>query len=275
MKNKPLFSAVLLLIFLSCQNSEMVQTDGALRTTDASGILPLGGNAHKYSFDSSVVLLSNLAARAPLSQISSSFGWGGSFPVSAFRVASANQGVLLWYCFRGGNEPQMFLALEHLRDYDPANLPRQPISQELAGPTHIFNNPLGRQAGESSIREFLRTQSGDQPGWVTLASGQVAKYIASADSVFRKYPDENGEKYNNYMFGFFSVRHEAGFDAFLDRAGENGYIRYYFGYDEKDKPNRIRIILMAVDAKGVNKSYGRTADDGGSMQKSWPPPPDN
>ncbi len=103
----------------------------------------------------------------------------------------------------------------------------------------------------------------------------MGRYITSADSLLDRYRDANGERYNNYMFGFFSVLHEAGFNDFVASAGPNGYIRYYFGYDERDRPNRIRIILMAVNAKGVNLAIARVMDDPTSMQRSWPPPPDN
>ncbi len=258
----------------SCQLPE-VQTDGALRTAGSSGILPLGGHAHQYALDSSVLLLSNLAGAAKLADLTTDFGWGGSFPAAAFRVSEANQGVLLWYCFKGGNNPQLFLALEQLNDYDPANLPKKPISSELIVPSTIFRNSLQGLSDKGSVRDFLRSQDGDQSEWSTLAAADVNHYILSADSLFNSVTDSQGERYNHYMFGFFSVRHEAGYNDFLDRAGENGFIRYYFGYDEKDRPNRIRIILMTVDSRGVNTAIARTNDDESTLQKSWPPPPDN
>lgn len=259
----------------SCQLPD-VETRGALRTTGPDGILALNGRAHQYPVDSSVALLANMAGAANLASLTSDFGWGGSFPASAFRVASTNQGILLWYCFKGGNNPQMFLALEQLKDYDPANMPTAPISNELLVPSTVFRSNLKGATGPGAVRDFLESQTGDLPGWTTLASSDVNRYILSADSLFNLATDSNGERYNRYMFGFFSARHEAGYNSFLDRAGENGFIRYYFGYDEKDRPNRIRIILMAANSMGVNKSFSRTSDDpGGSLQRSWPPPPDN
>lgn len=261
----------------ACQLPD-VETQGALRTTGPDGILALNGHAHQYPVDSSLTLLSNMAGAAKLTSLTSDFGWGGSFPAAAFRVASANQGILLWYCFKGGSNPQMFLALEQLKDYDPANLPRSPISDVLLVPSVVFRNNLQGISDENSVREFLGSQTGDQPIWTTLAAAEVNRYILSADSLFNSVTDSQGERYNHYMFGFFSVRHELGYDAFLDKAGENGFIRYYFGYDEKDRPNRVRIILMAADSRGVNQAFVRTTheEDGcGSLQKSWPPPPDN
>lgn len=265
----------MLLLALSACQPDMVKTDGALRTLSDSQIMPLGGHAHQYSLDSSVRLMTNLASAPRLAALAEGYGWGGSFPVSAFRVSPGNQGVMLWYCFRGGNNPQMFLALEQLKDYDPANLPQRPNSSELIGPTTIFRNTFDAVPDEGRIREFLFSRKGDESGWVTFAGHAVNNYITSADSLFRENTDANGERYNNFMFGFFSVDHESDFNAFLDRAGENGFIRYYFGYDEKDRPNRIRIILTVADAKGAYRFSSRTNDGGDSMQKSWPPPPDN
>ncbi|MBL7851318.1 MAG: hypothetical protein JNN04_10485 [Cyclobacteriaceae bacterium] len=263
---------VILLSLASCGQPEPT-SDVALRTTDSAGIIPIGGHAHLFPTDSSVRLMFNLVSSAQLAKYSENFGWGGSFPASAFRVSAINQGVMLWYCFRGGSRPDLFLALEHLEEYDPHNLPRGPIQTELTVPTAIFRvNPESLKS-ESDIRDYLK-ETGDVSGWKTLNAGEIRRYIASADSLFTLYPDIHGERYNSYMFGFFSARHEAAFDAFIASAGENGYIRYYFGYDERERPNRIRIILMAVNAKGVNQAMARVSEEGyGTMQRSWPPPP--
>lgn len=274
---KTLFSlsGLALVCAMSCTQPEMAR-DSELRTTDESGMIPIGGHAHQYPIDSSVKLMSNLLQTEGLDQVTEVYGWGGSFPASAFRVSSVNQGVLLWYCFRGGEDPALFLALEHLKEYDPHNLPRHPVNNELTLPTTIFYSSPVDLTSEASIRDYLRSASGDLPLWNTARADVIHAYVVSADSLFGMYRDPQGERYNNYMFGFFSVRHESAFDAFVESAGENGYIRYYFGYDERDRPNRIRIILMAVNAKGENRSMLRTNDDGGSsMQRSWPPPPDN
>lgn len=276
MKNYFPLAGMAMICALSCSPPEMAR-DSELRTTDESGIIPIGGHAHQYPIDSSVRLMSNLMHTAGLDEVSEVFGWGGSFPASAFRVSSVNQGVLLWYCFRGGANPELFLALEHLNEYDPHNLPRRPVSNELTLPSTIFysNSAVGRN--EESIRDYLRTATGDQSQWNTAPAEEINAYVISADSLFGIYRDAQGERYNNYMFGFFSARHEAAFEAFVESAGENGYIRYYFGYDERDRPNRVRIILMAVDSRGINQSMARIndGDGGGSMQRSWPPPPEN
>lgn len=259
----------------SCSQPEMAN-DAALRTTDESGILPIGGHAHQYPTDSSVKLMFNLVSAAQLGQLSGDFGWGGSFPAAAFRVAAANQGVLLWYCFKGGAHPELFLALEHLREYDPHNLPTRPISAELTVPTVIFRSNAIALSSENDIHEYLRAETADQPGWETMPAEQVNRFVAGADSLFGRHPDSNGERYNHYLFGFFSARHEAAFDSFVESAGENGYIRYYFGYDERDRPNRIRIILMAANSRGVNLSAAKVGVHmEGCLQRSWPPPPDN
>jgi len=276
MNNHRTLLAILLVGLASCQPPEGVKSPGASRTKDDAGIIPFGGHAHQYPLESSLRLLSNLARTSELSRVPADFGWGGSFPVDAFRVATADQGVMLWYCYRGGSNPQLFLALEHLRDYDPHNMPTAPESDELLVPSTVFHYDLPEGRDEDAMREFLSNQTGDQPQWITVPTSEIRGYINSADSLFNEMVDSQGERYNNYMFGFFSVRHEAAFDEFLNKAGKNGYIRYYFGYDENDRPNRIRIILMAVSADGVNTALSKTLDDGGStMQRSWPPPPDN
>lgn len=275
MKTLSTLAGVALVCVISCSPPEMAN-EANLRTTDESGIMPIGGHAHQFPTDSSVRLMSNLVQTAGLSQVSEVFGWGGSFPAAAFKVSDANQGVLLWYCFRGGENPDLFLALEHLDEYDPHNLPRRPLSDELTVPSAIFRSSPASVSSDAAIRDYLRSAAGDQPVWNTAPAEVINRYVISADSLFAMYRDAQGERYNNYMFGFFSVRHEAAFNSFVESAGENGYIRYYFGYDERDKPNRVRIILMAVDTRGNNQAMAKVHDEGGqSMQRSWPPPPEN
>lgn len=274
MKNKHAAIGIALIGLISCTQPQ-VAGDAAIRTTGSTEFMPVGGHAHQFPPDSSVKLIFNLVQGADLSQLGENFGWGGSFPASAFRVSPENQGVMLWYCFRPGANPELFLALEQLKEYDPHNLPRLPVSPVLTAPSAILRASAGMLGSEEAIRGQLNAAGGDNSTLVQISAAEVGRLITSADSLFDNHRDTYGERYNNYMFGFFSALHEAAFTDFVESAGENGYIRYYFGYDERDKPNRIRIILMAVTANGVNKATARVMDDPTSMQRSWPPPPDN
>ncbi len=268
------YLGIALIGLISCSQPE-VAGDAALRENSPTDFMPVGGHAHQFPADSSVKLMFNLVQGADLAQLGENFGWGGSFPASAFVVSPENQGVMLWYCFRSGPDPELFLALEQLREYDAHNLPRLPGSDVLTAPSAILRANASDLGSEDAIRDHLLAETGDMPGLVQVGAAEVGRYITSADSLFDRYRDAQGERYNNYMFGFFSVLHEAAFNDFVASAGPNGYIRYYFGYDERDKPNRIRIILMAVNAKGVNLAIARVMDDPTSMQRSWPPPPEN
>lgn len=263
-------------VTFSCRQSEMVDTPGALRTQSPSAVpFAVGGHAHKFPLDSAFGLMANLSRTPVLSDLTARYGWGGSFPVSAFRVGSANQGVLLWYCFQGGANPRFFLALEQLKSYDPANMPKQPSGDLLVVPTGTFKNPFTKASDPAAFSEFIARPQPDPAGWQFLGADVVNRYIKSADSLFRQRTDGSGDRYNYYPFGFFSVLHESDFNSFLDKAGKDGFVRYYFGYDEKDRPNRLRIILLTADGTGRASLSLRTAGDPGAMQKSWPPPPFN
>src|SRR5690606_24679733 len=81
-------------------------------------------------------------------------------------------------------------------------------------------------------------------------------------SNFHKYPfayfisEEDGKKY---------------FDNFFN-SGDVEYINYYVGFENRDYPNKLRLILIPADKEG-NNIVAKDLTEDYLLQKSWPPPP--
>jgi hypothetical protein len=201
-----------------------------------------------------------------------SYALGGTFPAKLLRVHPDSSGVLLWFCFKGGAKPELFLALEQLKQYDPANLPQLPINPNLTRPQNPFKNTNGTQHSPADLVTFLKNHSVKTNTSIPIKNLLVKKYVESFDSLMNQILDGNNKRYNDYNFSFFEENAAKNLKTLVDQAGSNGFVRYYFGFDELEKPNRIRVILVSVNSAGKNITTinGQNAL---IVQKSWPPPP--
>jgi len=233
--------------------------------------------SHKFPLDSAAILVSDMLLIPTLNKMANSFAAGGTFPARLFRVSPDSSGIILWYGF-DPHSREVFLALEQLKNYDVANMPKYPTASKLVRSASIFTRTITSPVDRLSIKTQFQNERITDNEVQSIDNATLRKRMNSFDSLLRTMPDGKGEKYNQYLFSFFHDSRDGTFDNFLDQAGRNGYVRYYFGYDERDKPNRIRVILVAVDADGRNvtsiNAGGRTNDegDGVTLQKSWPPP---
>ncbi|WP_020531940.1 hypothetical protein [Flexithrix dorotheae] len=86
--------------------------------------------------------------------------------------------------------------------------------------------------------------------------------------------EPSGEKYNDTPFGVFENEKYNDVDDFLEQPNLE-YIRYYFGYDKTKDQNKIRVILVGVDANKKNMVPRNDTEAKSTgpyiLQKSWPP----
>lgn len=281
MKKYLLFLAVLALV-AACVGYEMEvnEKEVAANALPAPAIKPdaLASRSHKIPFDSAALLVSNAFNMASVNKILSSYTFGGTFPAKLFRVSPDSSGIILWSCFKGGKQPEYFLALEQLKSYDVYNLPKAPTSKNLAKPLSLFKNADANLSTAPAAKTFIENHAIARNGATSIDNATVVRNIKSFDSLMAATPDRNGKKYNEHPFAYFRESTDGVFSKFLDQAGPNGFVRYYFAYDETEKPNRIRVVLVAVDAAGKNitraSANGRTSEDEALfLQKSVPPPP--
>lgn len=175
-----------------------------------------------------------------------------------------NVGVKLWFCRNKADvDHEFFVAAERVSQYawpTVNDLPKGPVVRPenvlpYKGPTTNIK--------DGDMMDYLATATWDTPALsVPISPGDVPTYIHDFNSVLGTYA--------KYPFAFFIF--DKDFTDKLCRS-EVKYIRYYFGFDSRDKPNALRVILIAADA------YGNNLIDGNLgyviMQKSIPPPPGN
>jgi hypothetical protein len=246
------------------KQADSVTTQSLLQVP--AGAVNLSTHNHQIPFDSAALLISDLFKMPALSNMVTTYALGGTFPVNDFNIGKDSSGVILWSCFKPGPKPELFLALERLHKYDTTNVPPAPLNKILTRPEFTFkdSNP---QHNAPAIERYLETQVIPNNGSKPIDNATVAQHIHSFDSLQKTMP----EKYNARPFSYFQRNDDGIFEKFLDQARPNGFVRYYFGYETK-VPNKIRVILVAVDSAGRN--IIRTASgEAILMEASWPPPP--
>lgn len=273
MKKNLLLLAFSIVLLAACSGNkkpatETAAADALLQAPAQAPVIDLTKRSHKISLDSASLLVSNILNIPALNKVVSSYALGGTFPVKSFRVLPENSGIILWSCVTEGKNPELFLALEQLKSYDTARLPKSPASQSLMRPQFLFKNAMTAPYTAASARKFIEGHTITKNGELPITNGEVVNGMDGFNLLMGTMP----ERYNKYPFSYFRESEDGTFKQFLDQAGENGFVRYYFGFNETEKVNLIRVILVAVDAAGKNI----TSINGGEaliLQRSWPPPP--
>lgn len=190
---------------------------------------------------------------------------GGFFKADLFALHTGKKGVMLWFCYDTGNA-ELFLALEQLDDYDPANPPDKPVAAKLVRSATFTLNGVN-PASPSAIVGHFGTALPFPTSFSSLSNSDVVRYI-------KQFEQEFNPTYCKLNFSFFTEDKNPGTPAHLSNkfltkfvnAIPNGYVRYYFGYDSTKATNQIRLTLVAID------QYGNRANMT-NLESSWPPPP--
>jgi hypothetical protein len=186
---------------------------------------------------------------------------GGTFPVEdIYKPGENNIGVMFWYCLNPnpGATPKFFLAAEKVSTYS-APTPGMKPQNALSLPDKCFTTDIISASG--SVRQLLisHKEKGGQPALVVPAD---------AEGYTVNFTKELGG-YAAHPYCFFFEDNDEQLKNLCAQPGVT-HVRYYFGLNTNDKPNILRVILVAVDSNGEN------VDGSESMmilQKSVPPPP--
>lgn len=218
-----------------------------------------------------------------LSKIFNSYSTGGTLPAKYFEIKYDSGGVLFWFCYKPGNNPELFLAMEQLEWYDTTRLPQKPISNFLKKSKNLFKYNGSTSSSKDVINYFVtHTESVNEDE--DIPNALVQQYVNSFDSLMNAKSDGKG-KYCTYPFSFFDRRRDfedgkfvqsRDYEDFISQTPKNGFVRYYLGFDENDSSNRIRVILFSTDSSGRNitkKRPSSKSNDALILQRSWPPPP--
>jgi hypothetical protein len=256
---KPIYLLIPTLIFFSCSP----------KSRNSIAMPPV----EPIPLEKAATLISNFLEKTNYNKLAKEVAIGGAFDRKAFEIPNNKMGVLFWFCHNTDNNsgyPNLFLALEHVNGFDTDNPPTSPVN-EMKSPDYVFKYSKP-ETDFIAVMQYIQShkegnQINNKPN-VTVAKAKefvegFKKLIASKGDCATdncKYP----ESYFDGIKGGYM-------EAFLSK--NPVMVRYYFGYDPKDAPNSIRVILIGTNSSGMN--IVSTKFDGSILQKSVPPPPDN
>ncbi len=220
----------------------------------------------QIDFDETARLISDLLQKTTLNNISKGISIGGVFNADQFRLQPGMNGVLLWFCYNPGPSdlPGFFMSVEQIPQYQGI----VPVpGPNVIRPVNVFTyteNDIDPQTVKSYLlrQPSIRSNTG-----LPIPAGEVSNLATNFKSLMTIASDVYSDPYCVYPFSFFGETPSHEIQQFLDQGAVS--VKYFFGYDESERPNRIRVILIAVDSNG-NNILGSSAI---MLQKSFPPPP--
>lgn len=249
-----------------CDSAQYLEVDTSI-VGKKSFIYPLHPSA-------AAQVMASYLAKTPLYDLATEFSYGGEFPASMFNVP-ADGGLLMWFCYDKPTN-QFFLAIEsyikkkYKDNMQAGTLPALAQTNKLNKPIHRFKYPKTSQSDPYTLENLINTHK-EIVGTALVPADSISinKFIKSFRTISGPYV--------KYGFSYITENDEGDLARFVASAGPNGYVRYYFGYEEIDPirgrivPNKIRVVLTTVDATG--KSRVGVFGPGSVIQSSWPPPP--
>lgn len=234
-------------------------------------------DTYKISLDKATALVLAFINRPELKSIAFEEAIGGTVFAESIKKPAGilYEGSMGWYCRNttGIKEyPKLFMAFED-SVYDPTNVPKEPIGEELiySGRTFVYSGRIDSQ----SVRDMLSLDRYPLVPDQKIPKSDLMNFLTQMPM------DHNQKPFNKFKCSFFENRGADGrrdVDEFLDHQ-DLVAVRYYFGYDESDvyyfDSNRIRVVMIGVDREGRNilPIVGLREISDGMLQNSWPPPP--
>lgn len=207
---------------------------------------------------------------------------GGSFDASVIEEWRSAEdkifsGLLFWFCLDQSipNVNRLYLAVEPMYDFtypkgqtEFDNTKWEPSLEKLLIPCQYFIKSIYRNSSKE-IENLLKIHTNTD----FEKTEYLENKIINDDSI--KFKNSFFNQFQTYPFAYF-ISEEHGnryFENFFN-SGAVKYVRYYFGFDDGDFPNKIRLILVPVDGGGKNINNTSIYSDY-LLQKSWPPPPNS
>lgn len=195
--------------------------------------------------------------------------FGGTFPKDSVYTSDPRDrsvGVRFWFCYNPAGNPKVFLAGERLHSFTFPTTSDEPQDSMLftVDASFSYGGTLG--GGGTVVMDYLEHNPIPLPA-STLTQVSKAEVITYANN-FRQLVS-GMPHYLDYNFTFFIYDNTKDFEKFFAQPGMT-HVRYFFGFDNSDAVNKIRVALVGVDATGRNLVGTNSV----ILQKSIPPPPD-
>ncbi|WP_113924679.1 hypothetical protein [Cognataquiflexum aquatile] len=200
---------------------------------------------------------------------------GGTFKarkLKEFAKQKKFSGLMFWFCLEKGSlylacEPKFDFEYEYNPDFSKNLKPEQdelirpgkgPFGMDLIGLRGQAKPPCH----ESLIRDHKLPNH--------LSDNKIPKEAVNDFNIlFEVHPVF--ELHQKFGHAYFENKDDL-VRNFLNLDGLRN-VRYYFGYDTKDYPYQIRVILAPVNGNGENIQFKKVGTKGELLQKSTPPPP--
>lgn len=196
---------------------------------------------------------------------------GGTFRANKIKnwVFDDNvKGLMFWYCLDGDD---FFLALEPWKEeYDESSIQaKRPLAKNLYVPKKLLKENL---YDRENLADELPVFKDSVINWQKTRSREIV--TAWVENYINFMKDKNNEDFSPYSF-FVGWEKNVNYlrNFFNEKSPRN--LRYFFSYDEVEKPYSLRVILAPVNRWGKNiyKINEKAAVRDDVLQYSWPPKP--
>lgn len=199
---------------------------------------------------------------------------GGLFLGTSLVLGPDKKGVLFWHCYNPDHEengfPELFLAMEQVKEYDSVTPQPKPENAMLELPLHTFVYDKTSLVRDAIIGYFLDHNTSVENARVRqIDSSLVIRYTRNFVNEMKRISPNANDLYCLHPHAFFIDN-----QYYQDFMGENpSFVRYYMGLaiDQYHKPNYYRPILAGVNSDGETIVTNRKRGDNAFLQKSWPP----
>ena len=216
---------------------------------------------HQITYDSARSLIYEFLKQ--VTDAGETIGLGGTIAREDLYAQASTRvpGTIGWYCFnfedRISSLPSFFMAFEtNAVDYEPT--PSSCINEVLyfSGSAFTYNGEVSPQG----VDYFLQSQE-QIPGTTSDISDDDVELCM--DYFLGNYPAGERNPYAESCCAFFNADE---LNEFLNQSENYPYVRYLLGFDDSHPNQKIRLILMPVDANGYNVTSNVIM-----LQHSWPP----
>jgi len=230
--------------------------------------------------------------------------YSGVLPVDSIKTyigkkdsRQKNSGFMLWFCYDSIYN-RIFLALEYIKEYpsDPAKLPTIASNDSLVK-SFVIDYPTINATADNHLQDdnslppnpknykFTHIGKSDANKYINSFKYHFGSHCKYAFSCFTETDSLNDNDTTHHCVRDYKK---------LVKQNKGQFVRYYFGYQEKDSKgnnmlNKIRVIVVGVNDSGVkikghvikNKykhkiSSTRTVyldGDAAVLEDAYPPPP--
>lgn len=233
----------------------------------------LCANYHRITFDEACNYVSAFLSEANPYTQDTTYGMGGYMDSSAFDAGAATDEVIQFFPCFDSNLMEVFLCYKDLKSYVSTNSNQCDLTDnevlEQSTNQFVYDKPK-TQVSASDVANFISTM---KTGIDKTHSQVAGKDVKVFNPQFFVQYNVNGKDPNIIHCGAMNKCEVLRLLNQTDSTSKTYPcvgIRYFFGYDDA-RNNKIRLVLIGVNADGSNLIHFSTGEDAVMLEKEWPP----